>query len=138
MTNYENLSLKLKTYASIGAIYVGMTLVTAIPVNATLYGLQAGYELTQNSEKKKFDAVYKGKRELLMLGTQGKLLKGEFQLQDGSKVVIYDSIRVLEGKLFNNTMLPTLNEGKKYNLEVITSETFGTKTNNILNVILVK
>lgn len=88
------------------------------------------FELAQrklfNETKKEYKATLKDVGYSQLIQTKGILFYGDFELEEGKDIRVYDSARVLEGKLFENTRMPGKEGiGKKYKLKTIGSNKIG-------------
>lgn len=106
---------------SLGLLYAGIT----VAMNAGAAGLQAGFEYLQKAPKREYTATLKEKKVAPLLQTHGKLHYGIFELPNGQRLTVYDSPRVLEGKLFANEVLPEIEVGKNYKLSTIGTQRLG-------------
>jgi len=79
-----------------------------------------------NETKQSYRATLKDIGEYQLAQTKGFLLYGDFETEDGETIRVHDGARVLEGKLFDNTKMPSMRDiGKQYELITIGSETLG-------------
>lgn len=94
-------------------------------------GLRAGGEAVTKTVFNESRYTHRGTlidlHKAWLLQTKGYLQVGEFRLDNRTTVRIFDSARVLEGKLFDNSRMPydRKNISKKYDLEFFGSETTG-------------
>ncbi|MBI4019730.1 MAG: hypothetical protein HY367_00230 [Candidatus Aenigmarchaeota archaeon] len=89
---------------------------------ATALPIQIGIEYVQDLPKQEQVATLKKSYAVPLLNTHGQLFCGDFESEDGRMTKMCDSIRVLEGKLFFNSVIPSLEEGKEYAVSAIGSE----------------
>jgi hypothetical protein len=101
-------------------------------VGGVVVGLRSGLDVAiehfspdYSTEHEISDAKLLEKKVAWMMQTKGHLQYGIFELPDGRQVRVSDGARPLEGKLFDNSVINRLEEGKLYNLDTIGSERWG-------------
>jgi len=76
-------------------------------------------------ETREYKARLEDRGESLLLGTHGRLCYGDFDVEDGSQVRLSDGAYLSGGKFWENTRIPGLEEGRKYNVKVVGNDTIG-------------
>ncbi len=121
----EDIALKSASIATIATIYLGIYLGITVAVNLSVIGIHAGLEALQNNKKQQIVATLKDKDYKLMPAIHGRLDYGAFQLLNGDQLKVYDDLKVLDGKIFMNTEINRLDEGKTYELSLRGLDKFG-------------
>jgi len=76
-----------------------------------------------NETKQSYRATLKDLGDYQLAQTKGFLLYGDFETEDGETRRVHDGARVLEGKLLDNSRMPSEKEiGKQYEITTIGSE----------------
>ncbi len=129
---------KLRNFAGNTAV-IGTLLGAYLFVGAVMTCFRAIQEVAQNKilneTKKTYRATLKDYGHSMMAQTKGYLEYGDFEFENGNTIRIYDSQRVLQGKIFPNSRLPYNGIGKTYDLRTIGSEKVG---HDLLEARLVK
>jgi hypothetical protein len=116
--------------ALLGGLVVATTcfnIAASIPLNAAEKAMRLGSEQIARpfTERRTYEATLEDKRELLLLGTHGVLNYGVFEREGGSCVSLYYGAYLSAGKFWENTRMHKLEEGKRYQVEVVGNETLG-------------
>ena len=89
--------------------------------------LRAGVEALMNqSPRYERSATLLKKGTAILANTKAELNYADFKTQEGKRIQVYDSQRVLEGKILANSLrMDKMEISKKYDLKIIGSEMTG-------------
>lgn len=117
----------IKWGAGLSAAYAGLLGVTAVAtvaLNAPPMALQAGIEALLDQPKQEYVGRIRQEGTAELINTHGHLNYWTVELPDGTTRRVYDSPRILEGKLGANTS-PELEVGRSYRFSTIGSGGLG-------------
>jgi len=110
------------SYAALGTGILGMYGILAVGVPSAMH---AGLESIDRKNEKTIEARVLNKGEVRLLQTKGILTYAELKTQQGEVLRVYDDASVLKGKIFANTIVPNLEEGKNYKFRIQESKLTG-------------
>jgi hypothetical protein len=116
---------KIKGGVLLGVTITGIYLAAAGGLLVVETGLRAGLEALANPEKQTIEAHLEKKDYGWMMQTKGVLYYGIFKTSDGRTIKLCDSQSVLDNKVFENTVIPQMEEGKDYSIAIRSSKLLG-------------
>lgn len=116
----------IRVLITLGGLYLGAALASTAAITVLRVPFEFAQKKLFNETKKEYRGTLKDIGYSSLLQTKGILMYGDFETENGDRIRVYDSARVLEGKLFDNTRLLDKKEiGKTYELKTIGSEKTG-------------
>lgn len=106
-------------------IFGGIYLALIAVANVGVWTTSAGLELILREPKQKKEATFVQKVWAPNLRSGVGFVYGDFKLQDGTSFRAVDDLSVLDGKLRYNSVIPKLEEGKVYDIEIRKSSILG-------------